>query len=635
MPNKTSKTSIAKTIVIGFQLAVLIPLIIVGGISLFISHYKLQKELNTQNKLISQALVAQVKEYLRQPFEDLSAIKMVVEETSIIDHQIMDSLLKSVTENHAFFIKTQIIDQEGTVVNVYPLDEEFIGIDMSKMELFSILDTGKSSHWSSVFLSPQLNQPVASLSIPVNDKILTGYLSLAGLVDLIESLDIRKQNFVGIIDQTGTYIAHSDQKVVERRERDPHFLKMTDFESEKLVNLNLIYQEDKKYCSIYVIEDLNWIIIVAQSTSEYLKPLVSQVIFILVLTLSVLLIAWFIVIKKAQSIKLAFKMFINRTDEISSGNYDAEISIDSYTEFTRLADSFEIMAKSIKSREDKIRHMKNELEEKVAERTEELQYEIDERKQIEENLLLAKKEAELANQLKSEFLANISHELRNPMHHILSYSKYGIEKIDRPKEKLLHYFRQTRTSAERLMVLVNDLLDLSKMESGKMDYTFDYNNVHEIMKEALSELKPAIQNKKLILTLVDHPMLSTSIICDYYKVGQVVRNLLSNAIKFTPEEKCIDTKIERDELIYEKISIPALKVSVCDQGVGIPEDELALVFDKFTQSSKTKTGAGGTGLGLSICKEIIEAHHGKIWAENNPDGGATFSFMLPYQQEVD
>lgn len=288
-----------------------------------------------------------------------------------------------------------------------------------------------------------------------------------------------------------------------------------------------------------------------------------------------------------------------------------------------------------KRAEEELLDAHNELEQRVDERTEQLQHEIDGRIQVEENLQIAKQEAESANQAKSEFLANISHELRNPMHQILSYSKYGVEKIDKPKEKLLHYFNQTRKSAERLMVLLNDLLDLSKMESGRIDIAFSYNNVHEIVKEAVSELQPAIRNKKLTISIDEHPSISTSIICDYFKVGQVIRNLLANAIEFTPKERRIEIKFRRSNLVSEKNVIPALNVSVSDQGVGIPEDEITMVFDKFTQSSKTKTGAGGTGLGLAICKEIIIAHKGQIWANNNPEDGATFSFLLPYKQDVE
>ena len=288
---------------------------------------------------------------------------------------------------------------------------------------------------------------------------------------------------------------------------------------------------------------------------------------------------------------------------------------------------------SLKQAEETLKKTNNELEQKVVKRTEELQHEIDERKQIEESLLIAKQEAEHANQAKTEFLANISHELRNPMHQILSYSKYGLAKIKKVnKEKLFHYFNQISKSANRLMFLLNDLLDISKMESGKMGYKMETANVYQILNDVVSELKPMIEGKNVSLEVID-PLISTKVICDYYKMGQVIRNLLTNAIKFTPEEKYIVVFFKQCERANKKCTIPSLQVSICDQGVGIPEDELDLVFDKFTQSSKTKTGVGGTGLGLAICQEIVEAHGGRIWAENNSESGATFSFVLPCEQQ--
>jgi PAS domain S-box-containing protein len=262
---------------------------------------------------------------------------------------------------------------------------------------------------------------------------------------------------------------------------------------------------------------------------------------------------------------------------------------------------------------------KNELEETVEKRTKDYKR--------------AKEEAEKANELKSQFLANISHELRNPMHQILSYSKHGVEKINKPKEKLWHYFNQTKKAAERLMVLLNDLLDLSKMESGKMDYQMETSNIFQIVNEIALELKPSLKERNLFLKILD-PSIPTKVACDFFKIGQVMRNLLANAIKYTSEGKSIEVNFKSNELNNENRTNPSIQVSVCDQGVGIPENELGLVFDKFTQSSKTKTGAGGTGLGLAICKEIIDAHHGKIWVENNPEGGTTFSFTLPYEQKA-
>ncbi len=122
--------------------------------------------------------------------------------------------------------------------------------------------------------------------------------------------------------------------------------------------------------------------------------------------------------------------------------------------------------------------------------------------------------------------------------------------------------------------------------------------------------------------------------CHAFRIGQVLRNLISNAVKFTSIGKFVTISFRPEKLFNgerqaETRAISGLMVRVEDEGVGIPESELNTIFDKFVQSSKTKTKAGGTGLGLSICKEIVENHHGKIWAENNQASGTTFNFVLP------
>jgi PAS domain S-box-containing protein len=292
-----------------------------------------------------------------------------------------------------------------------------------------------------------------------------------------------------------------------------------------------------------------------------------------------------------------------------------------------------------KQAEKALQEAYNKLENKVVKRTIELQHEIDERKQIEVYLQVAKKEAEFANQAKSEFLSNMSHEIRTPMHQILSFSKFGVDKIDKvKKEKLLHYFSKIETIGKNLLSLLNDLLDLSKLESGKMDYDIKMTHPQSIVSNIIGEFHSLIDEKGIILEKSIASSIS-AINCDEIKIGQVVRNFLSNAIKFTPKDGKIVISIKLSEVAIgqrktDNKIVPALLINVLDQGIGIPDDELDSVFDKFVQSSKTKKGFGGTGLGLAICKEIIQAHNGRIWAENNPEGGATFSFILPYEQKV-
>ena len=242
-------------------------------------------------------------------------------------------------------------------------------------------------------------------------------------------------------------------------------------------------------------------------------------------------------------------------------------------------------------------------------------------KQKVEDINSAKQEAEQANEAKSKFLANISHELRTPMHGILSFSQFGIRKSDTESRKKLHkYFFRINTSGNRLLQLLNNLLDLSKFEAGKMIIKKCENNFSLVFDQCYAEQEQRIKDLSLNFTVTQ---CSDSVMgyFDEVTITQVISNLLSNAIKFSPKGGEINVTINknRGDLLF----------SIMDQGKGVPEQDIESIFDTFIQSSVTDSGLGGTGLGLAICKEIMSAHDGKIWVENNAITGAIFKIILP------
>jgi PAS domain S-box-containing protein len=251
---------------------------------------------------------------------------------------------------------------------------------------------------------------------------------------------------------------------------------------------------------------------------------------------------------------------------------------------------------------------------------------VTERRVYERELKMAKELAESANLAKSEFLANMSHELRTPLHAILSFANYGEKKIETAdRRELLRFFRQIATSGKRLLPLINSLLDLAKLEAGKMNYVFQNLDLLAEIRSVINEILPLAEKKGLKIQIVP-PEISTNAFFDQGRIGQVIRNILSNGVIFSNPGTTISVAFAHQIGQHNRT---LLLTTISNQGVGIPANELGAIFDKFAQSSKTKTGAGGTGLGLAICKQIIEDHRGKIWAGMGNDGSTRFHFTLP------
>ncbi|MFG6095913.1 ATP-binding protein [Leptothoe sp. ISB3NOV94-8A] len=239
------------------------------------------------------------------------------------------------------------------------------------------------------------------------------------------------------------------------------------------------------------------------------------------------------------------------------------------------------------------------------------------------------------DQMKTDFLSTVSHELRTPLTSVLGFAKLIQKKLEdtvlpavsAETKKTNRAVRQVRenlgiivSEGERLTSLINDVLDISKIEAGKIEWNMQPTSVAEILDQAISATSVLFQASGLDLIREVEPGLP-EVICDRNRLVQVLINLLSNAIKFTDSGSVTCRIYQQDAEII---------ISIIDTGIGLSEDDLEKVFEKFTQVGEIMTDKPkGTGLGLPICKQIVEHHEGRIWVESQQGQGSTFSFTLP------
>ncbi|MEE9519763.1 MAG: ATP-binding protein, partial [bacterium] len=256
-----------------------------------------------------------------------------------------------------------------------------------------------------------------------------------------------------------------------------------------------------------------------------------------------------------------------------------------------------------------------------ARHTEELERRVEERTQ---ELLEANRQLEAASRHKSEFLANMSHELRTPLNAIIGFSEILLDESvgeDLAPEERKEFLGNIVGSGRHLLRLINDILDLSKVEAGRMELHPEEFAVASVINGVLNTIKPLAAKKEIAIEVAVDPT-GPLLVADPGKVRQILYNLLSNAIKFTPERGQVGLRASRDggEALF----------AVWDTGIGIKPENQAGIFAEFQQvESTTSRQYEGTGLGLTLAKKFVELHGGRIWVESEPGKGSTFTFTLP------
>jgi signal transduction histidine kinase len=365
------------------------------------------------------------------------------------------------------------------------------------------------------------------------------------------------------------------------------------------------------------------------------------------------LIAWalsfFLGFKVQQAITKPLRHLLEVMKHVSERKfYGARAEKTTQDEFGTLIDGFNAMLEQIQTRDNKLGKHREELQKEVAQRTEDLTVAYKDLQQMVVELKTAKEVAEAASRSKSEFLANMSHELRTPLNHIMGFTELVVDRhVGELNEVQAEYLGDALASSRHLLSLINDILDLSKVEAGRLELDAAEVPLRDLLKHSLfmvkeKALKHSIQLSQEIDGVPDW------VRADERKLKQILYNLLANAVKFTPEGGTV--VLAARSLSYRQdgwaagngqgVEIPFqpagegrwVEVSVRDTGIGLKKEDLERIFLPFEQADNTASRPfQGTGLGLSLTRRLVELHGGNTWAESEGEGkGSKFIFMIPF-----
>ncbi len=273
--------------------------------------------------------------------------------------------------------------------------------------------------------------------------------------------------------------------------------------------------------------------------------------------------------------------------------------------------------------ENKLKNLNENLENKVAERTQALEKEIEQRKQLAIELQIAKENADKSNQAKAEFLANMSHEIRSPLNAIVGFTQLMLlqSKETSLSEVFSYYLENIKISGENLSDLINNILDLSKIEAGKIEVVYEVLSLRQLFQGIYHINKSIASEKGIKFSYYFDSQVPNTVETDRTKLNQILMNLVSNALKFTPQGKNVYLRAykEQEFTVFQ----------VIDEGVGIPAHRLEAIFKPFEQADNSITRRfGGTGLGLAITKKMVEMLNGSIEVTSTEGKGSTFTVKL-------
>jgi signal transduction histidine kinase len=454
-------------------------------------------------------------------------------------------------------------------------------------------------------------EPYMTIAVPIEYStgdvigVLKAELSLRDVWDIISATKVGKAGYAYTVTRSGDLIAHPNirlvleqKKVVLDQLKEAFQPSQGGLKARAIIAYNL--QGQKVFSSHALIPILDWAVFVERPVEDAHEPLYASMLRTSSLLLVGLGLALLASLYLARRVVRPLQALREGVERISSGDLSSRLEIKTGDEIETLAEEFNKMTGHLKEAQ-------TGLERKVAERT--------------QALTVANEKLEEASQLKSQFLANVNHELRTPVSAIIGYAHLVLRATEGQISRLQREnLQDLLRNAERLLNQIDSLLEFSKIEAGKIEMHVEPVGVNEVIQGAISTIEPTLNgaNVRVIREIgSDLPVLST----DREKLRQIVLNLLDNAVKFT----------DRGEIkIVASQQNGSLQLVVSDTGIGIPKEELNKIFEEFQRGDSSGTkNYRGTGLGLAIVKQFVNLLGGEVAVESEVGKGSVFTVTLP------
>lgn len=485
---------------------------------------------------------------------------------------------------------------------------------------------------SSVYFLPSVQNLVITISAPVIDEsrtfvgVVAAHIAAESLFGLVAVRRVGEGGEINVIDTAGRVVIDEHvENVFQDVSTADYFRSASAGRTQSVIAFDPEFGIEQLYAFAPITRDIeNWIAVAKVPVTEVdaaTNVLATRTIFVGILSA---LLASVISLFTTTTLTRPIRHLSLAADQIRAGQYATQLppaTMERKDELGALATSVQAMSNAIQSRDSDLRDLNRSLEGRVEQRTAALQKANDE-------LKVATYRAKEAARVKGEFLANVSHELRTPLNAIIGFSDMLLMGMQGDlNEKQRHKMTRLRDNGTRLLTLINDLLDLTRIEAGRLEVAHNAFSPRHFAEKVVAQMEGMASQTGLKTQVVIAPNLPTTLMGDEARLEQIVVNLLSNAFKFTKEGSVtLNVSANHGDQTWS--------IAVKDTGIGIPPHALNLIFEEFRQVDGSYTRAfKGTGLGLAITRNLTRLLGGKILVESTLDVGSTFTVVLPMVPE--